>query len=96
MLHVAQGKNFVCHFDFVLNESRTVCISLSNIYKEFKVGLQLTDCNQNTNGTSIQIPVVIQPDKWTVIALNALSYFSENKCFVSGTTNKFFMRSFKL
>lgn len=40
--------------------------------------------------------MVVQPDKWTVIALNALSYFNENKCFASGTSNKFFMRSFKL
>jgi hypothetical protein len=51
---------------------------------------------QNVNGTSIQIPVNPQPEKWTVIALNALSYFAEHKCFASGSTNKFYLRSFKL
>jgi hypothetical protein len=48
------------------------------------------------NGTSIQIPTHLQPDKWTVIALNALTYFNENKCFASGISSKFYLRSFKL
>jgi hypothetical protein len=43
MFETHKSKNFVCHFDYVLNESRTVSISVSNIYKEFK----------NLNSTSI-------------------------------------------
>lgn len=35
------GKQFVIHFDYVVNDSRTVRISFSNLYKEFKVSLQL-------------------------------------------------------
>lgn len=48
------------------------------------------------NGTSIQIPLAVQADRWTVVALNALHYLNENKCFAAGTTPTFSMRSFKL
>lgn len=37
LLNVPTGKTFVMHFDYMVNDSRVVRLSLSNIYKEFKV-----------------------------------------------------------
>jgi hypothetical protein len=34
---VPAGKTFVIHFDYIVNETRLVRLSLSNIFKEFKV-----------------------------------------------------------
>ena len=36
-MNVPAGKTFVIHFDYTVNETRLVRISVSNIYKEFKV-----------------------------------------------------------
>ena len=37
LLNVPASKTFVMHFDYTVNDSRVVRLSLSNIYKEFKV-----------------------------------------------------------
>lgn len=37
VVNVPAGKSFVLHFDYILNESRHVRLSISNIFKEFKV-----------------------------------------------------------
>ena len=42
MMCAVPGKQFVCHFDYVINDSRTVRLSLSNIYKEMKVRIIFT------------------------------------------------------
>ena len=57
MLNKPDGKNCVLHLDYMVNETRVTKISLSNIYKDFK----------NVNGSSLQIPLNIQPDRWTVV-----------------------------
>lgn len=36
MLSILPGK-FVMHFDYIINDCNTVKLSLSNLYKEFKV-----------------------------------------------------------
>ena len=36
-MNVPAGKTFVIHYDYIVNETRLVRLSLSNIYKEFKV-----------------------------------------------------------
>jgi len=36
-VNVPAGKSFVLHFDYILNETRHVRLSISNIFKEFKV-----------------------------------------------------------
>ena len=36
-MNVPAGKSFVLHFDYIINEARSLRLSLSNIYKEFKV-----------------------------------------------------------
>ena len=37
IVNVPAGKSFVLHFDYILNETRHVRLSISNIFKEFKV-----------------------------------------------------------
>lgn len=37
LINIPTGKSFVIHFDYMVNETRLVRISISNIYKEFKV-----------------------------------------------------------
>ena len=37
LLNVPASKTFVMHFDYMVNDSRVVRLSLGNIYKEFKV-----------------------------------------------------------
>ena len=49
LINKPDGKNTVMHFDYMINDSRVVKISVSNIYKEFK----------NLNGTSLQIPLSV-------------------------------------
>jgi hypothetical protein len=34
---VPVGKTFVLHFDYLINDTRLVRLSISNIFKEFKV-----------------------------------------------------------
>ena len=40
MLNVPAGKTFVMHFDYMVNDSRVVRLSMSNIYREFKVSIR--------------------------------------------------------
>lgn len=72
MLQKPDGKNCVLHLDYMVNETRLTKISLSNIYKEFK----------NVNGSSLQIPLHIQPDRWTVVCLNVSRLLEENNIFL--------------
>lgn len=55
IVNVPIGKSFVIHFDYTINETRQVRLSLSNIYKEFKVilFLILNFSIKNLNGNSI-------------------------------------------
>lgn len=39
IVNVPAGKSFVLHFDYILNETRHVRLSISNIFKEFKVNI---------------------------------------------------------
>ena len=34
---VPAGKTFVLHFDYIISDTRLVRVSISNIFKEFKV-----------------------------------------------------------
>ena len=40
-MNVPVSKQFVAHFDYVINDARTVRVSVSNLYKEFKVRYHL-------------------------------------------------------
>jgi hypothetical protein len=60
------GKTFVIHLDYTINEQRNVRVSLSNIYKEFK----------NMNGNSVQVPLALEADKWSVFLLSPHEIFS--------------------
>ena len=94
------GKNFVMHFDYTVNDSRTVRLSLSNMYKEFKVStlvaaLIFNFSVQNKNNLSLQVPLVdVNTGKWSVVAVDAARLLTENKVFEAGRTPKFSMRSF--
>ena len=72
-------SNFVMHLDYMVNVSRLVKISLSNIYKEFK----------NINGSNLQIPLNLQPDRWTVVCIG-VSDLLEKYC----QPKEFVLRSF--
>eukprot|EP00347_Sterkiella_histriomuscorum_P023802 403333335 len=84
-LNVPAGKSFVIHFDYTVNETRLVRLSISNIYKEFK----------NLNGNSLQVPINLPYAKWTMIALNAYNLLESNNVFISGQAHSFSMRSFQ-
>ena len=60
VLNKPDGKNCVIHLDYMVNETRLTKISLSTIYKDFK----------NINGSSLQIPLDVRPNIWTVVCLN--------------------------
>lgn len=65
LLCAAPNKNFVLHFEYMVNDTRVCRLSASNIYREL----------QFKNGTSIQIPLAgIVPNKWTVLQINAQHY----------------------
>jgi hypothetical protein len=57
----------------MVNETRLTKISLSNIYKEFK----------NVNGSSLQIPLEIEAEKWTVVAVKVGELLEQNKLFAA-------------
>lgn len=40
------GKTFVMHFDYMINDSRVVRVSVSNLYKEF-----------SNKSSSLQVPL---------------------------------------
>ena len=71
MLNKPDGKNCVIHLYYMVNQTRHTKISLSNIYKEFK----------DTNGTSMQIPLTIQSDRWTIVCVNVEELFENNQVF---------------
>jgi len=56
----------------MVNETRLTKISLSNIYKDFK----------NINGSSMQIPLNIQSDRWTVVCINVEELLESNNIFL--------------
>ena len=60
LLNIPDGKNCVVHLDYMVSDTRLTRISLSNIYKDFK----------NVNGSSLQIPLNIQTDRWTVVVVS--------------------------
>ena len=66
LLCASTNKNFVLHFEYMVNDTRVCRLSASNIYREL----------QFKNGTSIQIPLAgaIVPNKWTVLQINAQHY----------------------
>ena len=72
ILNKPEAKNSVLHFDYMINETRLTKISLSNLYKEFK----------NLTGSSLQIPLNIQPDRWTVVCINVKDLFENNHVFL--------------
>lgn len=108
MVNKPDGKNTVMHFDYMVvddriskfndknfakiddgraqrfTDGRVTRVSLSNIYKEFK----------NVNGSSIQIPLTIQPDRWVVVCINVSQLFDSQQLFPVGTAKKMFLRSF--
>jgi 5'(3')-deoxyribonucleotidase len=43
-MNTVAGKQFVMHFDYVIADLRTVRVSVSNLYKEFKVRLTFLTC----------------------------------------------------
>ena len=69
MVSKPEGKNYVIHFDYMVNGTRLTKVSLSNIYKEFK---------NTSNGSSLQIPIEI-PDRWTVVCINVEALMLQNK-----------------
>jgi hypothetical protein len=88
---VPAGKSFVLHFDYILNETRHVRLSISNIFKEFK----------NLNGNSIQIPLqdanqAVPFGKWTVVCINALQILESANAFAAGQNKTFYMRSLQV
>lgn len=74
------------HFDYIVNETRTVRLSLSNLYKEFK----------NMNGTSLQLPLQLQSNKWHLVCVNIQNILETNKVFSSSQPQKFLLRSFQV
>lgn len=71
----------------MVSETRLTKISLSTIYKEFK----------NINGSSLQIPLNIQPDKWTVVCIDIGQLLTDNNIFIAGQKQQsFFLRSFQI
>ena len=86
MVQVVDGKNCVMHLDYIVNETRLTKVSLSTIYKEFK----------NVNGSSLQIPLTIPPNKWTVVCINIAMLLEGNKIFLSSQNQAFYLRSFQI
>ena len=86
MVQVVDGKNCVMHLDYIVNETRLTKVSLSTIYKEFK----------NVNGSSLQIPLTIPPNKWTVVCVNIAKLLEDNKIFLAGQNQTFYLRSFQI
>jgi hypothetical protein len=84
LLSKPDGKNCTIHLDYMVNETRLTKISLSNIYKSFK----------NLNGSSLQIPLNMQPDRWTVVCINVYELLEQNKIFLPTQQPEFFLRSF--
>ena len=86
MVQAVDGKNCVMHLDYMVNETRLTKVSLSTIYKEFK----------NINGSSLQIPLDIPPNKWTVVCINIAKLLEDNKIFLPGQNQVFYLRSFQI
>jgi len=70
----------------MVNDTRLTKISLSNIYKDFK----------NVNGSSLQIPLQIQPERWTIVAINVGKLLEDNSIYVPNQPHSFFLRSLQL
>lgn len=88
LLCAQQNKNFVMHFDYMINDSRVCRLSASNIYREL----------QFKNGSSIQVPLsgAITPNKWTVLQIDALQFLRQAGVFSANAPEKFHMRSMQL
>ena len=86
MIQGLDGKNCVMHLDYMVNETRLTKVSLSNIYKDFK----------NVNGSSLQIPLAMQPGKWTVVCINVAKLLEDNNIFLPNQNQSFYLRSFQI
>ena len=86
LLNKPDGKNCVLHLDYMVNETRLTKISLSNIYKDFK----------NINGSSLQIPLNIQSDRWTVVCINVEELLESHHIFLPNQSKQFLLRSFQI
>ena len=72
------------HLDYMINDTRLTKISLSNIYKDFK----------NVNGSSLQIPLRVEDDRWTVVVVGVADLLEANNLLQN--TDKFSLRSLQL
>jgi len=75
-----EDKAFTIHFDFAFTDSKNLRLSISNIYKEEKY-----------NQFSIQVPLTLPKDKWTVVCLDTEGYL--NRYRHAKENEKHFLRS---
>ena len=90
MVQRPEQKNFVIHLDYLIDGTRLTKISLSSIYKEFK---------NAPSSNSMQIPVQLEPAKWTVLCINVKQLLEQNGLIRAGFPEHekpFYLRSLQI